>query len=302
MQYTTLGKTGFRVSRLGLGGAPFGGAYGNDDMTDQLVVEIVDAALDAGINFFDTAPLYGESERRLGLALKGKRHNAILATKAVKRGDAYSYENTILSVEKSLRVLQTDWIDLIQLHELEFTTFEQAVNETLPAFAKLKEQGKVRAIGVNARDISLLLPFIEQGLVDTVQNFSRYMLIDYTAKDQLLPLAAQRNVAVINGSVLGMGILADNPASFVKRFITANDEITNRMEQVEFLRPDDRKGALVEAAMRFSLSCPDISVTLTGVTSVQDVIVNAGYCDGIGLPEEDAERLLALFPGKQLIW
>ncbi len=111
------------------------------------MTRVIDGALDVGINFIDTALLYGrgESERRIRKVLKGKRDQVILATKAVMRGDAYTYDNAMKSVEDSLQRLQTDYIDLIQLHELEQTTYEQALDEMLPAFLKLKKQGKVRA-------------------------------------------------------------------------------------------------------------------------------------------------------------
>ncbi|WP_054023566.1 aldo/keto reductase [Bacillus sp. FJAT-28004] len=299
MEYAILGKTGFRVSRIGLGGAPLGGDFG--ETTDEDVTRVIDAALDVGINFIDTAPLYGRgaSERRIGQALKGKRDQVILATKAVMRGDPYTYANTMKSVEESLHRLQTDYIDLIQLHELEQTTYEQAMNETLPAFLKLKEQGKVRAIGVNAGKLELLLPFIKEDLVDTIQTYAKYTLIDYTAKDELLPIAKEKNIGVIHGSPLAMGILADQPAPFLLPNTALLEEAKRRMEQLQFLRKSDPKG-LVEPALRFSLTCPDIAVTLMGTTSIRSLHLNASYCDGIGLSPEEIEKLYTLFSGQRL--
>lgn len=299
MEYAILGKTGYRVSRIGLGGAPLGGDFG--ETTDEDVTRVIDGALDVGINFIDTAPLYGrgESERRIGQALKGKRDQVILATKAVMRGDPYSYENTMKSVEESLKRLQTDYIDLIQLHELEFTTYEQAVNEVLPAFHKLKEQGKIRAIGVNASALELLMPFLKEDLVDTIQTFAKYTLVDYTAKDELLPLAKEKNIGVIHGSPLAMGILADKPAPFLLNRAVVLEEAERRMEKLQFLRKSDPKG-LVEPSLRFSLTCPDIAVTLMGTTSIRSLQLNASYCDGVGLPRQELERLYALFPGQRL--
>ncbi|MGO4497660.1 aldo/keto reductase [Paenibacillus sp. 2RAB27] len=301
MEYTNFGKTGIRVSKLGLGGAPLGGDYG--PVTDEQVTEVIDRALELGINFIDTAPLYGrgESERRIGLALKGKRDQVVLATKAVMRGVPYTYENTILSVEESLKRLGTDYVDLIQMHELSELNSEIGMNETVPAFLKLKEQGKVRAIGVNAFNPSLLLPFIRSGHIDSIQTFSRYMLIDYTAMDELLPTAKEYGVSVINGSVLGMGLLAESPAPFIKQDAPMFLEAERRIRQLDFLRKSEPKG-LIEPAMRFSLSSPDITVTLTGTTSIRSLVLNASYCDGVGLPQHELDRLLALFPGQPLSW
>lgn len=301
MEYAIFGRTGIRVSKLGLGGAPLGGDFG--PVTDEQVTEVIDRAMELGINFIDTAPLYGrgESERRVGIALKGKRDKVFLASKAVMRGEPYSYENTIRSVETSLKRLGTDYLDLIQMHELSEENMEIGMNETFPAFMKLKEQGKVRAIGVNSANPALLLPFIKSGNIDSVQTFAKFMLIDYTAMDELLPAARANNVAVINGSVLGMGLLADTPAPFLLRRTDLLKEAERRKEEIGFLRKTEPKG-LIEPAMRFSLSSPDIAVTLTGTTSLRSLSLNAGYCDGKGLSEEEINRLLALFPAEPLIW
>lgn len=301
MEYTTFGKMGVRVSKLGLGGAPLGGDYG--PVTDEQVTEVIDRALDLGINFIDTAPLYGrgESERRIGKALQGKREKVFLASKAVMRGESYSYDNTIRSVEESLKRLGTDYLDLIQMHELSELNTEIGMNETIPAFLKLKEQGKVRAIGVNAFNPALLLPFIRSGHIDSVQTFCRYMLIDYSAMDELLPTAREHGVSVINGSVLGMGLLAENPAPFIKQDSPLVKEAERRIQEIAFLRKTEPKG-LIEPAMRFSLSSPDITVTLTGTTSLRSLALNASYSDGVGLPQDELDRLLTLFPGQPITW
>ncbi|MEC0090024.1 aldo/keto reductase [Paenibacillus macquariensis] len=301
MEYTAFGKKEIRVSKLGLGGAPLGGDYG--PVTDEQVIEVIDRALELGINFIDTAPLYGkgESERRVGKALQGKREKVVLASKAVMRGEPYTYNNTIRSVEDSLKRIGTDYLDLIQMHELDESNMEIGMNETIPAFLKLKEQGKVRAIGVNSFNPALLLPFIRSGHIDSVQTFSRYMLIDYSAMDELLPTAREHGVSVINGSVLGMGLLAESPAPFIKKDSLLVKEAERRIKDLSFLRKTEPKG-LIEPAMRFSLSSPDISVTLTGTTSLRSLALNASYCDGVGLSQDDMERLLSLFPGQPLIW
>ncbi|MCS7460596.1 aldo/keto reductase [Paenibacillus doosanensis] len=299
MEYTVLGRTGIRVSRLGLGGAPLGGDFGAT--SDKEAVDTVHAALDAGVTFFDTAPLYGrgESERRLGLALQGKRPQAVIATKAVMRGEPYTYDNTIKSVEMSLRRLQTDWIDLIQLHETEATTFEEAREGTLAAFERLKRDGKVRAIGANGRNTDILAQYLRTGLLDTAQTYCRYTLIDHSAREHVFPLAREYGAAVINGSPLNMGVLADTPAPFLQNNPELLEEAGRRMRMLDFLRKPGPHG-LVEAAMRFSLTCPDIAVTLTGAASPDIVAQNAAYCDGQGLEEPELLRVLELFAGKPL--
>ena len=303
MEYTALGRTGFKVSRLGLGGAPIGGDFG--DITDEQVTDVVHTALDLGVNFFDTAPLYGrgESERRLGGALKGKRNQVILATKLATEitsdEETHSYEGTIRSVERSLSRLQTDWVDLIQIHGPKESTYEQIMNETVPALLKLKEEGKVRALGMNERDLPFLIKYLKTGVFDTIQFYTRYMLIDHTAKDELLPLVKEHNIGTINGSPLGMGILAENPAPFLQKSEELLNEAGRRIAQLDFLRKPGEHG-LVEPAMRFSLSRPEISVTLSGAASSEILRQNVQFCDGVGLSEQDQNKVFALFQDQPL--
>ena len=127
------------------------------------------------------------------------------------------------------------------------------------------------------------------------------MLIDYSAMDELLPTAREHGVSVINGSVLGMGLLADAPAPFMKRDSLRFKEAERESMRLAFLRKTEPKG-LIEPAMRFSLASPDITVTLTGTTSLRSLALNASYCDGVGLPQDELDRLLALFPGQPLPW
>lgn len=292
MEYNILGRTGLKVSQMGLGGAPLGGDFG--EISDSRAIEVVHQALDLGINFIDTAPLYGrgESERRIGIALQGRRNSVILASKAVMRGEPYTYENTIVSVEQSLRRLQTNVIDLLQIHEPNQTTFDQIMNETVPALLKLKEQGKIRAIGINGRDLDLLRKYLSTGMFDTTQIFTRYMLIDYSAKETLLPLARKFEIGVINGSVLGMGLLSDTPAAFLLKHPKIMEEVERRKQKLHRLGRSEPKG-LIEPAMRFSLCCPDIHVTLTGTTSTRSLRMNASYADGRGLEPEVLEYVLS---------
>src|SRR4051795_6677047 len=149
MEYRTLGRTGVQVSKLCLGTMMFG-AWGNRDHDDS--IRIIHRALDAGINFVDTADVYsaGESEEILGKALKGRRDDVVLATKvSVPMDDDPNHRGNsrrwiVHEVENSLRRLGTDWIDLYQVHRPDAAT---DVDETLGALSDLIHAGKVRAIG-----------------------------------------------------------------------------------------------------------------------------------------------------------
>ena len=148
MHYRTLGRTGIKVSPYALGTLMFATSIGNPDPGDS--IRVIHRALDAGINLVDTADGYGDSEEIVGRALKGRRDSVVLATKFSRAmGDDPNRQGTsrrwiMTAVEESLRRLQTDHIDLYQIHRLDPAT---DIEETLSALSDLIHSGKVRAIG-----------------------------------------------------------------------------------------------------------------------------------------------------------
>ena len=212
MDYTTFGRTGLTVSTLGLGGASIGGSYG-PVVDEPEALRTVQAAVDLGITFIDTAPLYGlgQSEERIGRVLADcrGRDKVILATKVghFPPGLGYDRATTVAAVEASLARLQTDYVDLIQIHEADEVPLARAVEETLEGFRLLQAAGKVRFVGITGDDVAKLALAADTGLFDTVQTFRHYTLINREAEVELLPTAARHSMGVINGSPLGMGLL-----------------------------------------------------------------------------------------------
>ncbi|MBO9600368.1 MAG: aldo/keto reductase, partial [Cohnella sp.] len=168
--------------------------------------------------------------------------------------------------------------------------------QPLPALRKLAEQGKVRNVGVTGRTLNLLMQYMNTGEFDTVQMYARFSLVDYTAKDALIPLAKERNIGIINSSVLYSGTLADAPLTTANSDIVAM--IRERMQQLAFLRQTNEPGGLIEPAMRFSLGNPDIQVTLSGATSPSMIQETMAFCDGNGLGTSTLNKLYALFDGE----
>ncbi|MEM9774332.1 MAG: aldo/keto reductase [Chloroflexota bacterium] len=213
MKTNLLGKTELSVSKIGFGCAPLGNEYGNLDNTEA--IRSVHAAIDHGINLFDTSPYYGRtlSETRLGEALKGKRDKVILATKggrfdvAAETGFDFSYDSIINMCEASLKRLQTDVIDVYQLHDVEFGRKEVVINEAIPALFDLKKAGKVRFIGVTGYPVDLLHEIITTHELDVTLSYCHFNLQNQTLHQQLLPAARERNMGVINASITGMGLL-----------------------------------------------------------------------------------------------
>lgn len=150
MQYRVLGKTDLEVSVVGFGASPLGDAFGITDPEEG--ERAVHLAIDEGINFFDVSPYYGLSlaEFRLGAALRGRRSKVVLSTKCGRYGTNefdFSARRVCSSIDDSLRRLNTDYVDLLCAHDIEFSDLRQIVEETVPAMRRLQEQGKARYIG-----------------------------------------------------------------------------------------------------------------------------------------------------------
>lgn len=200
MNYRKLGTTGIEVSVVALGCWSFGGGGPWGEQDDHDSIETVAAALDAGINFFDTAQGYGRSEEVLGAALKGRRNKAVIATKM--NWNYMTAAGVAEACEASLRRLQTDCIDLYQIH---WPNPAIPVEETLAAMVRLQEQGKVRAIGVSNFGPRQLACAVEAAPLQT--NQVSYSLIWRAPEYALEPLCHERGLGIICWGPLSEGIL-----------------------------------------------------------------------------------------------
>ncbi len=202
MEYRRLGKTDMQVSVMALGCWPFAGGKYWGDQDDQQSIATVHAALDAGINFFDTAEGYeaGHSERVLGQALVGRRSEAIIATKVSP--DHLRAADVITACEGSLRNLQTDYIDLYQIH---WPNHDVPLAETVEALQQLKRQGKIRAIGVSNFAVGDLSDMVALSECETDQL--PYSLLWRVIEREIQPLCVQHSVGIICYSPLAQGLL-----------------------------------------------------------------------------------------------
>src|SRR3954462_10669775 len=214
MDYRPLGRTGVQVSELCLGTMMFG-AWGNTDHDDS--VRIIHAALDAGVNFVDTADVYsaGESEEILGKALKDRRDDVVLATKFFmpmgddpnRRGGSRRW--IISEVENSLRRLGTDWIDLYQVHR---PSPDTDVEETLGALTDLVQQGKVRYVGSSSYSGSQIVEARWPARARTLERFVTeqppYSLLVRGAEEDVLPTVLRHGMGTLTYSPLAGGWLS----------------------------------------------------------------------------------------------
>ncbi len=212
MQYRLLGRTGVRVSPLCLGTMNFGGAT-----SDAEAIRIIHAALDAGMNFIDTADVYndGRSEEVVGRALAGRRDRVVLATKVHGRmgegpnDEGVSRLHVLKACDDSLRRLGTDYIDLYQVHR---PVPEVAPDETLGALTDLVRAGKVRYIGCSTHPAWMVMEALavseRLGLARYVSEQPPYNLLDRRIENELIPLALRYNLAILPWAPLAQGVLA----------------------------------------------------------------------------------------------
>jgi myo-inositol catabolism protein IolS len=234
MEYRTLGRSNLKVSTVALGCMSLCGGQTYPDIPEEQARATVDAALDAGINFFDNAPLYGdgEAERRLGNALRGKRDRAVIATKIGT--DTLSAQEVTREFEASLRRLRTDHIDLYQIH---WARRAVPIEETIGAMERLVRAGKLRAIGVCNFGRLDLSAAIASGQVAT--NQMAYSLLARGLEFEVIPICAAHNVGMLCYSPLAQGLLTG-------RYATADDVPAERARTRHFAgtRPQARHGQL----------------------------------------------------------
>jgi L-galactose dehydrogenase len=263
MLYQSLGKTGLTVSKVGFGCAPLGNQYG--DIDDREAIRAVQTAVDSGITFIDTSPYYGRtlSETRLGKALVGRREHIVLATKGgrIDRDEFdFSYDGIIQMCEASLKRLQTEWIDVYQLHDIEFGDKAQIVNEAIPALHKLKADGKVRFIGVTGFPLPLLREMVETQTLDVTLSYSHYNLLNQSLNEVLAPAVKTRGMGLINASVTNMGLLTDqgpqpwHPAAAQVKALAAAAAVYCRQHGTP----------IAQLAIQFALQNPLVDTTLLG--------------------------------------
>lgn len=283
MEKRFLGKTGLEVTVLGYGAAPLGGIYGDTDEAEGIAT--VHAVLDSGINYIDVAPYYGvlRAETVLGKALKTiDRDRYILSTKVGRYDSAafdFSAERITRSVDESLQRLNIDYIDLILCHDIEFVDIDQIITETLPALEKVRATGKVRQIGFSGLPLAIYPRVIDHVDVDAIITYCHYSLND-DSLNGLSPYLKEKQVGIINASPLGMGLLTDNPPPWHP----AGEEI--RAAAVKAAALCRERGASLPAlGLSFSLTNPDVSSTLSGISSRQQLAENLACVNNPPDPE-----------------
>ncbi|MCM3729192.1 aldo/keto reductase [Neobacillus cucumis] len=276
MHYRTLGKTGIEVSVLSLGASSLGSVFRNIDEHEG--IRTVHTALDLGVNLIDVAPYYGltKAEAVLGKALKGiQRKNYILSTKAGRYGDDdfdFSESTIKKSVEESLKRLGTDYIDILHLHDIEFGSMDQILEESIPTLQILKKEGKIRFFGVSGLPLKIFKEVLTKSYVDSILSYCHYSLNNTKLIDFLHEMK-DVNIGVINASPLSMGLLSKRGAP---PWHPAGQEIKNVCEKAVSFCTEN--GIDIEKlAVQFSCSNNLIATTLVGTANPDNMIKNINW-------------------------
>lgn len=301
MEYRTLGGTGLRVSKIGFGAATVGNEYGLVDPAE--IQRAVHYAIDQGINIFDVAPYYGRTlaETRLGECLKGRRHEVILATKCARYGKEdfdFSAARIMRSVDESLKRLQTDYLDIFHVHDIEFGHREQIIQESLPAMRKIQESGKARFIGITGLEVVMLREVAEAFPVDCMLSYCRYTLLNTDLDEVLAPFCRATGIGLMNASPLHMGLLTNTPGP---PWHPAHRKIKEAAQKVaEFCR--SRGLEVSEVALGFAANHPDVACTFSGISTVEEAKQNIRAVERAPDPELLAQIEQITAPVKRMIW
>ena len=221
MEYRVCGKTGMRFSQLSFGASSLGGVF--HDIREAEAIQAVFTAVENGMNLIDVSPYYGhyKAETVLGKALKEiERDRYYLSTKVGRYGENgvntwdYSAKRVTASVYESMERLNIDYIDLINVHDVEFADLNQVVEETLPALVKLREEGVVKHVGITdlqPENLKWVIEHVPAGTIESVLCFCHYSLNDEMILDYLDFFEAN-NIGVVNASPFSMGLLTKRGA------------------------------------------------------------------------------------------
>ena len=312
MEYRSLGGSGIKASVIGLGTWAIGGwAWGGTDETKS--IEAIQASLEEGINLIDTAPAYGLglSESVIGKAIAGCREKVILATKCglvwgLEKGVRFFEEygkpihrylgpdSIRHELEQSLLRLKTDYIDLYQTHWQDVTT---PINHTMETLIALKQEGKIRAIGVSNCTLGQLQTYQKTGSIDSIQE--KYSMLDREIEADILPYAQKKDLAVLAYSPLASGLLSgkiDLSRSFAAEDRRSNHprfslEARGQTQQIlDRMRPlaHQYNLSMAQLVLAWTLAQPGVSHLLVGARNPQQARENA-RAGSITLKQEDLE-------------
>jgi aryl-alcohol dehydrogenase-like predicted oxidoreductase len=290
MKYRELGKSGLRISEVSFGCMSLGG----DDAANA---RLLHQALEAGINYFDTADLYGggENEKTVGRALKDRRAQVILATKVGNQlrpdGSGWDWNPRkgyiLAAVENSLRRLQTDYLDLYQLHG---GTLEDPIDETIEAFELLQQQGKIRHYGISSIRPNVIREWVQRSRMVSVMT--QYSLLDRRPEEAVLALLGQAQIGVLVRGSYAQGLLLDKaPVPYLSY---KEAEVARAAAAIHQVAGQARTAA--EVAGRYVLDHPAVTSAVLGIRTGPHLAEALQLAQAPPLPEADRQALQQALP------
>lgn len=285
MEYKKLGKSDLNISRIG-----FGCMSLKDNQAEN--EKIIHQTLEYGINYFDTADLYdkGMNETSVGKALKGKREQAVIATKAGNQwredGSGWDWnprkEYILTAVEESLKRLQTDYIDLYQLHG---GTIDDPIIETIEAFETLQKQGKIRYYGISSIRPNVIREYVNHSNVVSVMM--QYSLLDRRPEEVCLPLLQQHRIGVLARGSVASGLLVNKRS---KHYLNYNEErVETAATAIKNLSGPRRSPA--QTAIQFVLQNTAITSAVVGIRTAEQLKDAVETMTVPGLTDAETEQL-----------
>lgn len=287
MKMNRLGHSDLQISEIGLGCMTLG-------TEETKAVSVIHRALDRGVNFLDTADLYdaGRNEELVGKAIRGRRDRVILATKVGNRRipgrEGWVWDPSkayILSaVRESLRRLNTDYIDLYQLHG---GTIDDPIDDTIEAFEQLKREGVIRHYGISSIRPNVIREYAYRSAIVSVM--SQYSILDRRAEEAVLPLLEERGISAIARGPVASGRLADGREAERDYLDYGVEELLRVREDLRRLTTPRR--SLAQLAIRYSLSHPAVAAAIPGASSLAQLEHNLDAAD---LPPLTADEIAAI--------
>ena len=253
---------------------------------------LINKAIDEGITLFDTADLYekGENEKLLGTALKGRRQDIVLSTKV---GNRWSWDwcptkkHILSAVDESLKRLQTDYIDLYLLHG---GTIDDPMDETIEAFERLQEQGKILSYGLSSIRPNVIREYVKRSNITAVMT--QYSLLDRRPEEETLNLLKQNNIGVLARGTVAEGLLAGKSAKdYLELSVT---EINSILEKINAVLPERK---MAEKAIRYVVDSPAITTAVMGIRTMEQLTEAIAAANTNPLTESERKALREIWEG-----
>ncbi len=293
MKKNRLGQSDLYVSALGLGCM----SLGTDEKT---AFPILEAAVEAGVNYFDTADLYdfGQNEQILGKYFKQNREDIIIASKAGNRWkenkESWTWDASKAYIKEaakqSLKRLNTDYIDLYQLHG---GTLDDPIDETIEAFEELKAEGYIRYYGVSSIRPNVIREYVKRSNIVSVMM--QYSILDRRPEEEALPLLQDNGISVVTRGPVAKGLLSDN---FLNKLTAkgyldySEEELRSTLESLK--ARFEGKRSLLEAAVQYNLSSPAVVSVIAGASSAEQLKENAKAVNSSALNQDELQIIQAV--------